>query len=138
MQKIKDFIYYNRKEIITIGIITLLFALYPIFIDKKGENEQIVLEEKQTIEQTNANSEEKMNSTVEDNQQAEKTRAQKKAFKIAREFYYDCFRIISDLIYGNNVTLGLENLSINCHASYNNCHCHIRKLIFQKYENNSI
>lgn len=52
MQKIKDFIYYNRKEIITIGIITLLFALYPIFIDKKGENEQIVLEEKQTIEQT--------------------------------------------------------------------------------------
>lgn len=66
------------------------------------------------------------------------TRAQKKAFKIAREFYYDCFKIISDLIYGNNVTLGLENLSINCHASYNNCHCHIRKLIFQKYENNSI
>ena len=65
-------------------------------------------------------------------------KAQKKAFKIAREFYYDCFKIISDLIYGNNVTLGLENLSINCQASYNNCHCHIRKLIFQKYENNSI
>ena len=45
MQKFKDFIYYNRKEIIMVGIFTLLFALYPFFINKEKVNDQILVKE---------------------------------------------------------------------------------------------
>lgn len=49
MQKIKDYIYYNRKELISIGICLLVFISYIVFNNKSDDN---IVIEKEVKEET--------------------------------------------------------------------------------------